>query len=55
VGLVAPAIVVAGLVVGVLVAIIALDELAAWRRRLRGEPSPLERLEASAGGTTLGA
>jgi low temperature requirement protein LtrA len=54
-GLVAPAIVVAGLVVGVLVAIIAVDELAAWRRRLRGEPSPLERLEASAGGTTLGA
>ncbi|MBD0339130.1 MAG: low temperature requirement protein A [Thermoleophilia bacterium] len=55
VGLVAPAIVVASLVVVVLVAIIALDELAAWGRRRRGEPSPLERLEASAGGTTLGA
>ena len=47
-GLVAPALVLSALVVGVLVAVIALEELAAARRRARGEPSPLDRLEARA-------
>jgi low temperature requirement protein LtrA len=52
--------VVAGLVVGalvvmVLVGLIGAEHLAAYRRRLRGEPSPLERLEPAADPTTLGA
>jgi low temperature requirement protein LtrA len=43
----APALVVAALLVAVLVAVIAAEHVAAARRRARGEPSPLERLEAS--------
>jgi low temperature requirement protein LtrA len=45
----ADAIVVAALVLAVLVAILALDQAVAARRRRRGEASPLERLEATAG------
>ena len=48
VGFVLPALAVAALLVGVLVAVIGAEQLAAARRRARGEPSPLERLEASA-------
>jgi low temperature requirement protein LtrA len=48
VGLAAPAIVMAALLVAVLVAVILSEHVAAHRRRRRGEPSPLERLEASA-------
>jgi hypothetical protein len=48
VGAFAPALVVAALVVAVLVAVIGAEQVAAARRRARGEPSPLERLEASA-------
>jgi low temperature requirement protein LtrA len=44
----APALVVAALLVAVLVAVIAAEHVAAARRTARGEPSPLERLEASA-------
>jgi low temperature requirement protein LtrA len=47
-GIVLPALAVAALLVGVLVAVIGAEQLAASRRRARGEPSPLERLEASA-------
>jgi low temperature requirement protein LtrA len=43
----APAIVQAGLLVGVLVAVIGAERMAAARRAARGEPSPLERLELS--------
>jgi low temperature requirement protein LtrA len=43
-----PAVAVAALLVGVLAAVIGVEQLAAARRRARGEPSPLERLEASA-------
>jgi low temperature requirement protein LtrA len=43
VGTFAPALVVAALLVTILVAVIAGDQLAAARRRGRGEPSPLER------------
>jgi low temperature requirement protein LtrA len=50
-----PALVVATLVVAVLVGLIVAEHVAGHRRRLRGEPSPLERLEASAQATTLGA
>jgi low temperature requirement protein LtrA len=39
-----PALAVAGLVVGVLAAVIGAELLGAARRRARGEPSPLERL-----------
>jgi low temperature requirement protein LtrA len=46
VGLVAPALVVAALLLGVLVAVIAAERIAAARRTARGEPTPLERLEA---------
>jgi low temperature requirement protein LtrA len=49
VGIVLPALAVAALLVGVLVAVLSAEQLAAARRRARGEPSPLERLEASAG------
>jgi low temperature requirement protein LtrA len=42
------ALVVAALLVAVLVAVIAAERLAAVRRARRGEPSPLERLEAPA-------
>jgi low temperature requirement protein LtrA len=48
-GSIAPGIVLAALLVAVLVATIASEHLAAARRRARGEPSPLERLDASAG------
>jgi low temperature requirement protein LtrA len=48
VGLVVPALALAALLVGVLVAVIVAEHLAAARRRARGEPSPLERLEATA-------
>jgi low temperature requirement protein LtrA len=47
VGTFAPALVVAGLLFGVLVAVIVGDQLAAARRKARGEPSALERLEAT--------
>jgi low temperature requirement protein LtrA len=47
-GGVAPALLVGALVVVVLVGLIGAEHLAAHRRRLRGEPSPLERLEPSA-------
>jgi low temperature requirement protein LtrA len=46
-----PALVLAALLVGVLVAVIAAEEVAGARRRARGEPAPLERLEASAAET----
>jgi low temperature requirement protein LtrA len=44
-----PALVLAALLALVLVAVIASEHIAAARRRARGEPSPLERVEASAG------
>jgi low temperature requirement protein LtrA len=47
IGTSAPALVVAGLLLLVLVAVIIGDHVAAARRRRRGEPSPLERLEAT--------
>jgi low temperature requirement protein LtrA len=47
-GAVVPAIVLSGFLVLVLVGVIGSEHLAAHRRRRRGEPSPLERLEASA-------
>ena len=47
VGFVLPALAVAALLVGILAAVIGAERLAAARRRVRGEPSPLERLEAS--------
>ena len=50
VGTFAPALVVAALLVGVLVVVIASEQLAAARRRARGEPSPLERLQPAVGG-----
>jgi len=49
VGLVTPALVVGALLVAVLVAVIAAEQVAAARRTARGEPAPLERLEANAG------
>ncbi len=42
----ASALVVAGLLVAVLIAVIASEHIATARRAARGEPSPLERLEA---------
>jgi low temperature requirement protein LtrA len=51
VGAFAPALVVAGLLVAVLVAVIAAEHIAGARRSARGEPTPLERLEASAAGS----
>ncbi len=47
VGLFAPALVVGALLVAVLVTVIVVERAAELRRRGRGEPSPLERLEAS--------
>ena len=41
-----PALVLAVLVTGILIAVIAAEQVAAARRRARGEPSPLDRLEA---------
>jgi low temperature requirement protein LtrA len=54
VGAFAPALVVAALVVAILVAVIGSEYLAGARSRARGEPSPLERLEASAAASTGG-
>ena len=45
----ADALVLAVIVLAVLIAVIGAESLAAARRARRGEPSPLERLEASAG------
>jgi low temperature requirement protein LtrA len=47
VGLAVPALVLAALLVFVLAAVLVSEQLAAARRAARGEPSPLERLEAS--------
>jgi low temperature requirement protein LtrA len=47
VGAFAAALVLAALVLAVLVGVIAVERIAALRRGRRGEPSPLERLEAS--------
>ena len=47
IGTFAPALVVSALLFGVLVAVIAGDQVAALHRRRRGEPSPLERVPAS--------
>jgi len=47
VGLFAPALVVGALLVAVLVTVIVVERVAELRRRGRGEPSALERLEAS--------
>jgi low temperature requirement protein LtrA len=46
IGSFAPALVVAGLLFAVLVTVIVADQIAAARRRGRGEPSPLERVPA---------
>jgi low temperature requirement protein LtrA len=48
VGAIAPGVVLSALLVVVLVTVIGSEHIAAARRRARGEPSPLERLEASA-------
>jgi low temperature requirement protein LtrA len=48
IGAFVPALVLAGLLIGVLAAVIGSEYVAAARRRARGEPSPLERLEARA-------
>ncbi len=47
IGTFAPALVVAALLFGVLVAVIVGDQVAAARRRQRGQPSPLERVGAA--------
>jgi low temperature requirement protein LtrA len=47
IGTFAPALVVAALLLGVLIAVIVADQVAANRRRRRGEPSPLERVAAT--------
>lgn len=49
VGVFVPALVVAVLLIAVLVAVISSEYVVAARRRARGEPSPLERLEAARG------
>ena len=46
VGLIAPALAVSALLLAILAAVIAAERLAAARRSARGEPSPLERLDA---------
>ncbi len=48
VGLAVPALVVAALLVAVLVGVIVLERIAEARRKTRGAPSPLQRVEASA-------
>jgi len=50
IGVFVPALVLAGLLIAVLVVVVGSEYVAAARRRARGEPSPLERLEASAAG-----
>ena len=50
IGMFVSALVLAGLLIAVLVAVIGSEYVAAARSRARGEPSPLERLEASAAG-----
>ncbi|MCW2971179.1 MAG: low temperature requirement [Solirubrobacterales bacterium] len=47
IGTFAPALVVEGLLFGVLVAVIVGDQVAGARREIRGEPSPLERVGAA--------
>ena len=49
IGTFAPALVVAALLFGVLVAVIVGDQIAGAQRRRRGEPSPLERLADAPG------
>ena len=49
IGAFVPALVVGALLIAVLVAVIGSEYVAAARRRARGEPSPLELLEAAAG------
>lgn len=49
IGVFADALLVAALLVAVLIAVIVGDQVAASRRAARGEPSPLERVEAAAG------
>jgi hypothetical protein len=46
IGTFAPALVVAAVLLAVLVAVIVADQVAATRRRRRGEPSPLDRIAA---------
>ena len=46
------ALVVAALVLAVLVGVIAAERIAGARRRRRGDPTPLERLEAEAQGSS---
>jgi low temperature requirement protein LtrA len=46
IGTFAPALIVAAMLLAVLVAVIVADQVAATRRRRRGEPSPLERIAA---------
>ena len=48
-GLWMDAIWIASVVLGILVALIAWEQIAGARRRARGEPSPIERLLADAG------
>jgi low temperature requirement protein LtrA len=43
----APALVLAALLVAILVIVIVAEHAASWRRRRRGEPSPVQRLDAS--------
>ena len=43
----APALVLAALLVAILVIVIVAEHAASWRRRRRGEPSPMQRLDAS--------
>jgi low temperature requirement protein LtrA len=50
-GGVLPALALAAVLVAVLVAVIAAEQVAAHRRRVRGEASPLERLDATAAGS----
>jgi len=50
VGTLIPALALAALLVGVLVTVIVSEHVAGSRRRARGEPSPLERLERAATG-----
>jgi low temperature requirement protein LtrA len=47
VGAFAPGLVVAGLVLAILIAVIAAEQVSGARRRARGEPSPMEALQAS--------